>query len=127
MFSFSLDFTIFESYCSVPINYNAGQHQPMEHSESDFICAEATVTTGPLLFMCPYLSFCPQATKKKGFFISFIYPGLFQSLETLDNGKPFLNSCGDINFGIKTMRYYAGWSDKNVGQTIPVGKSLVIV
>nr|AVR59243.1 aldehyde dehydrogenase 1 [Platynereis dumerilii] len=45
------------------------------------------------------------------------------SLETLDNGKPFVNSVGDINFGIKTMRYYAGWSDKNVGQTIPVDGS----
>ena len=75
--------------------------------------------------------------------LSFIFPNLqnlvfffgsllitlvfFQSLETLDNGKPFLSSYGDINAGIKTMRYHAGWSDKNVGQTIPTGESLVYI
>jgi len=42
------------------------------------------------------------------------------TLETLDNGKPFANSCGDIMFAINTIRYYAGWADKNVGETIPV-------
>lgn len=42
------------------------------------------------------------------------------SLETLDNGKPFLSAYGDLAMGIKILRYYAGWVDKYVGQTIPV-------
>ncbi|XP_046373568.1 retinal dehydrogenase 2-like [Haliotis rufescens] len=42
------------------------------------------------------------------------------SLETLDNGKPFHGSVGDIMFGINVIRYYAGWSDKIQGRTIPV-------
>ncbi|CAH1796081.1 unnamed protein product [Owenia fusiformis] len=42
------------------------------------------------------------------------------SLEVLDNGKPFSAATSfDLTFGIKCMRYYAGWADKNVGQTIP--------
>ncbi|XP_067667268.1 retinal dehydrogenase 2-like [Haliotis asinina] len=42
------------------------------------------------------------------------------SLETLDNGKPFQGSVGDILFGINVIRYYAGWADKIQGKTIPV-------
>ncbi|XP_060579656.1 retinal dehydrogenase 2-like [Ruditapes philippinarum] len=45
------------------------------------------------------------------------------SLETLDNGKPFKSSVGDMKFAIKVVRYYAGWSDKNQGKTIPVDGS----
>jgi len=46
---------------------------------------------------------------------------LLASLETLDNGKPFSASFNiDIGFGVKILRYFAGWPDKNVGQTIPV-------
>uniref|UniRef100_A0A0K8SBS2 Aldehyde dehydrogenase domain-containing protein n=1 Tax=Lygus hesperus TaxID=30085 RepID=A0A0K8SBS2_LYGHE len=42
------------------------------------------------------------------------------SLETLDNGKPFAMSYGvDVPYSI-VIRYYAGWADKNHGQTIPV-------
>lgn len=44
-----------------------------------------------------------------------------QSLETLDNGKPFKDAYLDVQFGLKVLRYYAGFSDKNCGQTIPVG------
>lgn len=44
-----------------------------------------------------------------------------QSLETLDNGKPYLDSVEDIEMAIETIEYYAGWCDKIVGQTIPVG------
>ena len=47
-----------------------------------------------------------------------------QSLETLDNGKPFLDSVEDIVFAIETIEYYAGWCDKIHGQTIPVGTYL---
>jgi len=42
------------------------------------------------------------------------------SLETLDNGKPFTSSCGDIGLAIQCIQYYAGWADKYTGQTIPV-------
>lgn len=42
-------------------------------------------------------------------------------LETLDNGKPIREtSNADIPLSIEHMRYYAGWSTKIVGQTIPV-------
>jgi len=42
------------------------------------------------------------------------------SLETLDNGKPYHTAIGDLQFCIKVMRYYAGWSDKYCGKSIPV-------
>ena len=42
-------------------------------------------------------------------------------LETLDNGKPIAESRnGDLPLVIDCLRYYAGWSDKIHGQTIPV-------
>ncbi|XYJ23497.1 aldehyde dehydrogenase family protein [Bacillus velezensis] len=42
-------------------------------------------------------------------------------LETLDNGKPINETTnGDIPLAIEHMRYYAGWSTKITGQTIPV-------
>ena len=45
----------------------------------------------------------------------------FQSLETLDNGKPYTASFfADLALSIKCYRYYAGWADKNHGKTIPV-------
>jgi len=43
------------------------------------------------------------------------------SLETLDNGKPFKDAFYiDMTATIKTLRYYAGWTDKIQGRTIPV-------
>lgn len=42
-------------------------------------------------------------------------------METLDNGKPFQYAMGvDLDMAKKVYRYYAGWADKNYGQTIPV-------
>ncbi|XP_037093878.1 aldehyde dehydrogenase, mitochondrial-like [Pollicipes pollicipes] len=42
------------------------------------------------------------------------------SLETLDNGKPYYMSyLADTALSIKHYRYYAGWADKIVGETIP--------
>lgn len=43
------------------------------------------------------------------------------SLETLDNGKTFESSVGDIQASAATLRYYAGWCDKIHGNTIPSG------
>ncbi|XP_066592602.1 aldehyde dehydrogenase, mitochondrial [Prorops nasuta] len=43
------------------------------------------------------------------------------SLETLDNGKPYSVAYGfDIPASIATLRYYAGWADKNHGKVIPM-------
>merc|ERR1719211_949657 len=43
------------------------------------------------------------------------------SLETLDNGKPYVMSfLADLGLSIKCYRYYAGWADKNHGKTIPL-------
>ena len=42
------------------------------------------------------------------------------ALETLDNGKPVFFAKMDIGLGIDIFRYYAGWTDKIVGQTIPI-------
>lgn len=45
----------------------------------------------------------------------------FQSLETLDNGKPWAASYTvDLPSSIKVLRYYAGWADKNHGKVIPM-------
>jgi len=42
-------------------------------------------------------------------------------LETLDNGKPIRETANaDIPLAIEHFRYFAGWSTKIVGQTIPV-------
>ncbi|RXG53061.1 Aldehyde dehydrogenase X, mitochondrial [Armadillidium vulgare] len=41
------------------------------------------------------------------------------SVDTLDNGKPFTESLGDIQECIKTIRYYGGFCDKIHGDTIP--------
>jgi len=42
-------------------------------------------------------------------------------LDTLDNGKPIRETTtADVPLAIEHFRYYAGWSTKIVGQTIPV-------
>jgi aldehyde dehydrogenase (NAD+)/phenylacetaldehyde dehydrogenase len=42
-------------------------------------------------------------------------------LETLDNGKPLRETMNaDVPLAIEHFRYFAGWSTKIVGQTIPV-------
>ncbi|XP_015435958.1 PREDICTED: aldehyde dehydrogenase, mitochondrial [Dufourea novaeangliae] len=42
------------------------------------------------------------------------------SLETLDNGKPYSVAYGfDVPASVATLRYYAGWADKNHGRVIP--------
>ncbi|XP_050403716.1 retinal dehydrogenase 2 isoform X2 [Patella vulgata] len=46
--------------------------------------------------------------------------GYIGSLETIDNGKPYKNACGDIGFAVDILRYYAGWADKITGKTIPI-------
>ncbi|GIY90196.1 retinal dehydrogenase 2 [Caerostris darwini] len=45
------------------------------------------------------------------------------NLNTLENGKPFNDSLGDVMFAVKTLRYYAGCADKIHGKTIPADGS----
>jgi aldehyde dehydrogenase (NAD+) len=43
------------------------------------------------------------------------------TLESLDNGKPYADSLNiDLPLTAKCYRYYAGWSDKVQGKTIPI-------
>ncbi len=43
------------------------------------------------------------------------------ALESLDNGKPYRDSLNaDLALTIKCYRYYAGWTDKIHGKTIPI-------
>uniref|UniRef100_A0A3B4UD46 Aldehyde dehydrogenase 1 family, member A3 n=1 Tax=Seriola dumerili TaxID=41447 RepID=A0A3B4UD46_SERDU len=49
-----------------------------------------------------------------------------KTLETLDTGKPFLQSFFiDLDGSIKTLRYYAGWADKIHGKSLPVDESFM--
>ncbi|AWP02062.1 putative aldehyde dehydrogenase family 1 member A3 [Scophthalmus maximus] len=51
---------------------------------------------------------------------------LLATLETLDTGKPFLQSFFiDMDGSIKTLRYYAGWTDKIHGKSLPVDESFM--
>ncbi|XP_067619272.1 aldehyde dehydrogenase, mitochondrial [Eurosta solidaginis] len=45
---------------------------------------------------------------------------LMASIETQDNGKPFADALVDVDYSISTLKYYAGWTDKYFGDTIPV-------
>uniref|UniRef100_A0A8V1A6U6 aldehyde dehydrogenase (NAD(+)) n=1 Tax=Gallus gallus TaxID=9031 RepID=A0A8V1A6U6_CHICK len=43
------------------------------------------------------------------------------ALETLDNGKPYsISYLVDLDMVVKCLRYFAGWSDKFHGKTIPL-------
>jgi aldehyde dehydrogenase (NAD+) len=46
-------------------------------------------------------------------------------LEAYNNGKSLKEAREDIEFGIKCLEYYAGWSDKVTGKTIPAGKFVI--
>jgi acyl-CoA reductase-like NAD-dependent aldehyde dehydrogenase len=41
-------------------------------------------------------------------------------LESLNTGKPYGDSLGDIDYSLKCYEYFSGWSDKIFGQTVPV-------
>ncbi len=46
---------------------------------------------------------------------------VLQELETLDNGKPLNKAIYDVEAAIQHFRYYAGWTTKIEGSSIPVG------
>ena len=41
-------------------------------------------------------------------------------IESIDNGKPLGMALHDIKFSVELLKYYAGWTDKKHGQTIPM-------
>ncbi len=41
---------------------------------------------------------------------------LFKRLESLNNGKPYKEAMGDINYSAQCIEYYAGWCDKITGK-----------
>lgn len=45
-------------------------------------------------------------------------------IESNDNGKPMMLARGDVGAAAACFRYYAGWSDKIVGQTVDTGESI---
>uniref|UniRef100_UPI00398E4731 retinaldehyde dehydrogenase 3 n=1 Tax=Pristiophorus japonicus TaxID=55135 RepID=UPI00398E4731 len=52
---------------------------------------------------------------------------ILATLETMDTGKPFLQSFAiDLEGCIRTLRYYAGWADKIHGKSIPVDDDFVM-
>ncbi len=44
----------------------------------------------------------------------------FARLETAHNGKTLFESKIELGMTVNTLRYYAGWADKIVGDTLPV-------
>ncbi|HEV8263807.1 MAG TPA: aldehyde dehydrogenase family protein [Gemmatimonadales bacterium] len=44
----------------------------------------------------------------------------FARLETAQNGKTLFESKIELTMAVNTLRYYAGWADKIVGDTLPV-------
>nr|XP_032837152.1 LOW QUALITY PROTEIN: aldehyde dehydrogenase, mitochondrial-like [Petromyzon marinus] len=53
------------------------------------------------------------------------HKALLASLDTLDSGKTYSSALGDVDYAIRTYRYFAGWADKHHGQTIPMDGDLV--
>lgn len=49
------------------------------------------------------------------------------SLETLNNGKPLAEALFDMTCAVNCLRYYAGWSDKIHGQTVPADGNIFVV
>ncbi len=47
----------------------------------------------------------------------------FARLETQQNGKPLFESKIDVAMSVETLRYYAGWTDKITGATLPLAPS----
>jgi len=43
------------------------------------------------------------------------------ALESLDNGKAYQMACIDAGFGVEILRYYAGYTDKILGDVLPIG------
>uniref|UniRef100_A0A131YMS3 Aldehyde dehydrogenase (NAD+) n=1 Tax=Rhipicephalus appendiculatus TaxID=34631 RepID=A0A131YMS3_RHIAP len=48
------------------------------------------------------------------------------SLETFNNGKPFMEAVHDIKFSINSLRYCAGYCDKIHGRTVPADGNVFV-
>lgn len=51
---------------------------------------------------------------------------VFMELETMDNGKPLSKAKYDVTAAVDHLRYYAGWTTKITGSTIPVGTDKLV-
>ena len=52
---------------------------------------------------------------------------ILSALEALDNGKTFnWAKRGDVSHSINCIRYYAGWADKILGQTIETTEARLV-
>lgn len=51
---------------------------------------------------------------------------VFMELETLDNGKPISKAKYDVLGAINHLKYYAGWTTKINGSTVPVGSGQLV-
>lgn len=49
---------------------------------------------------------------------------IIANLESLDNGKTFDSAFGDVTASIQVFRYYAGYTDKIHGKTVPADYGL---
>ena len=49
----------------------------------------------------------------------------FSKLETQHNGKPLFESKIDVSMAIEKLRYYGGWADKIVGDTLPLAPNFL--
>ncbi|XP_057331109.1 aldehyde dehydrogenase X, mitochondrial-like isoform X1 [Microplitis mediator] len=49
------------------------------------------------------------------------------SIQTLENGKPFLHAVGETRMAAGILRYYAGWCDKIHGQTMPTDDGSLVM
>lgn len=64
---------------------------------------------------------CKKVSVVSGSVIKGEAPCSFQSLESLDNGKPYTVAyAADLHLVAQCYRYYAGWADKVHGKTIPI-------
>ncbi|XP_037955595.1 aldehyde dehydrogenase X, mitochondrial-like [Teleopsis dalmanni] len=45
---------------------------------------------------------------------------ILANIEVQDNGKPYAEAAFDVDCSVETLKYYAGWTDKFFGDTIPV-------
>lgn len=60
---------------------------------------------------------------QSSFFLQTLKQILLKTLESLDGGKLYLVCWyNDVPFSANVLRYFAGWCDKDPGQTLPSGE-----
>ncbi|KAK0082131.1 hypothetical protein PV325_011025 [Microctonus aethiopoides] len=49
------------------------------------------------------------------------------NIQTLENGKPYVQSFGEVKIAANIFRYYAGWCDKIYGETLPTDDGQLVI